>query len=632
MIDKSPRWRKTAIAAAALWVLWGTHAHALSLGRITVQSTLGEALRAEIDVREISAEEATTLKTGIAAPEAFKSSGLQYNPVVADVQVQFQRRADGRTFIRLTSERVITEPFLDLLLEATWASGRLARDFTLLFDPPSLKNTAPAPPTPAQVPDQVNVSRPSAPDTASKPAASSPTVQTAPIAAIAKKSDAPQLQVKAGDTASALALANRPVQISLDQMLVALLRANPNAFVGDNVNRFKAGVLITIPTAADAALSSVPQASQIIAAQSLDFNAYRRKLAASSPKTPVLAADRKTQGTVQAQVEDKRPAAQTPDKLTLSKGSVQAGAEEAQIAKELSAKDNASRAAEINKNISELKQLGLATGDAATAPKSAASLPAEPGLSITASAPGANPNNKPTLLASAGSAPLAASSRSAQGSTLLDTLVKNPLVPLSALGLLLALAGFGVYRARQGKIADAQYSTFLESHCRDGKAFEASKSPAPEAVSAAAQTTSLSESLEFKLPDLDLFEPGKDAASPNLKTTDDGVQASIPSAPLHSAPVSAEILARVPLGPGLNPMDFDLGSLSLELGEPASKGSTPELDALLDPLSTKLALATEFVTLGDERGARALLEEVIAEASGDMKIEAQRALSQLQPS
>jgi pilus assembly protein FimV len=75
-------------------------------------------------------------------------------------------------------------------------------------------------------------------------------------------------------------------------------------------------------------------------------------------------------------------------------------------------------------------------------------------------------------------------------------------------------------------------------------------------------------------------------------------------------------------------LEFDLGTLSLDLNTP----ETPEPEAPVepeDPLVTKLALAEEFVSIGDDDGARALIEEVIAEASGDLKTKAQRALSSL---
>ena len=70
---------RLALAAACLW---GPHAQALGLGRLTVQSALGETLRAEIDVTSLTPEEAASLKLRVAPPEAYRAAGVEYNPVL----------------------------------------------------------------------------------------------------------------------------------------------------------------------------------------------------------------------------------------------------------------------------------------------------------------------------------------------------------------------------------------------------------------------------------------------------------------------------------------------------------------------------------------------------------------------
>jgi len=84
-----------------------------------------------------------------------------------------------------------------------------------------------------------------------------------------------QLTVKAGDTASKIASVNKPSGVSLDQMLVALLRSNPDAFVNDNLNRIRAGAVVTVPNAESASSISAAEASRIVVAQSKDFNECR---------------------------------------------------------------------------------------------------------------------------------------------------------------------------------------------------------------------------------------------------------------------------------------------------------------------------------------------------------------------
>ena len=146
------RWHLSALASAValLGSLASPEVQALGLGRISVQSALGEALKAEIDILEISADEATSLKVGIASAEAFKAAGLEYTAAAVGVQISLQKRPDGRSYLRLSSTRPLTEPFVDLILEANWASGRIVRDYTMLIDPPGprLSGNAAAPASP----------------------------------------------------------------------------------------------------------------------------------------------------------------------------------------------------------------------------------------------------------------------------------------------------------------------------------------------------------------------------------------------------------------------------------------------------------------------------------------------------
>src|SRR5437868_3628166 len=136
-----PPWRVTAAAFAAALVfgIYASDANALALGRISVQSALGEPLNAEIDIPEITAEEVSSLRAVVASPDAFKAAGVEYNSALSDVQITLEKRADGRYFLRLKSHRAVNDPFIDLILESSWSSGRIVRDYTMLFDPPALR-------------------------------------------------------------------------------------------------------------------------------------------------------------------------------------------------------------------------------------------------------------------------------------------------------------------------------------------------------------------------------------------------------------------------------------------------------------------------------------------------------------
>jgi pilus assembly protein FimV len=509
LIAKSHRWQKTAVAAAAiaLFGLTTTGAFALSLGRITVQSSLGEPLRAEIDVPDINAEEAASLQANVAAPAAFAAAGLDYNAAMSGLQVTLMRRPDGRAYIRLTSDRSINEPFVDMILEATWSSGRIVRDYTMLFDPPAMRQ-APFVPTLPQVSGSVPapVAAPRVPATASsnadlprpattaRPAKPATAVSTpAPMTAIDGNSGQ-KVTVKDGDTAGRIASRTKASGVSLDQMLVALMRSNPDAFINGNLDRIRSGAVLNLPSAEQAQSVAPKEASQMVIAQSKDFNDFRRNLASNAPKTDVTRADRKASGAVEAKVEDKKPTTATPDKLTLSKGSVQGKAEDAKIAKERADKEAAARAAEIAKNIADLAKLNAASAPKTTpaapapaatpaasapqpAPTPAVTVATAPAVAPAASAPAA----PPAAPASAASAPakpkpaVAPAPMPEEPPSLLDELLGDPMVPAAGGGLLALLGGFAFYRMRQRKKNAARVdSSFLESRLQPDSFFGAS--------------------------------------------------------------------------------------------------------------------------------------------------------------
>ena len=409
-VEKKPQWRATALAfaTAALLSVSPSDANALALGRITVQSALGEPLRADIEIPEISAEELASLRVVVGSPETFRAAGLEYNPAIAGVVITLQRRPDGRHFLQLTSPRPINDPFIDLILETNWSSGRIVRDYTMLFDPPQLRPSAPLAtqvspvPSPSQataapVPQQPGTAP--APSTAAQ-APRAPAVAGRPAATPRPPSgDGKQVAVQSGDTAGKIAAAHKPASVSLDQMLVAMLRANPDAFIAGNVNRLKAGVVLEIPSAEQVELVPSSDASQTIVAQSRDFNEFRRRLAEGLPTTLAPTSDRQASGRVQAQVQEKKPGAATPDKLTLSKGAVQGKAEADKIARERASRDAATRVAELNKNIADLNKLGTVTAPAAA---SSASAP-KPGVAVPV---GASTAARPASAAAAAAAPV----------------------------------------------------------------------------------------------------------------------------------------------------------------------------------------------------------------------------------
>ena len=537
------------VAAAAL-TLAAHQALALGLGRLTVQSALGESLRAEIDVTSLTPEEASSFRARVAPPDAYRAAGVEYNPVLPGTEVSLQRRSDGRPYLRITSDRVVQEPFLDVILELSWASGRLVREYTLLIDPPSSRQAAAAStgaqasgmaPAPAPSPSRAaaapspSVSAP-APTPARRAAPAVPRQETAAAPAPAPATTgADEYRVRRGDTLYSIANRVQRPGVSLDQMLVALYRANPEAFLGENMNRLKAGVVLQVPAGEQAQAVSPSEARQLIQAQSADFAAYRQRLASAAVAAAGAEPSRQASGQLQAEVQDrKQAAAPSADKLTLSKGGVAAkgGAEES-IAKQREKQEASARVAELSRNLQELQKLSPAASApaAAPAPAPAAAPPAAPvapsvaaasvpGVAVpvaaatapAASAAGAqaaaSEASAPAAAASAVAAAASAPARAAAASkptlpqppvveepSFIDGLLENPLALPLAGGLIVLLAGLGLYRLKAKTKQDSGETSFLESRLQPDTFFGASGGQRIDTKDASGTPSSLSYSL-----------------------------------------------------------------------------------------------------------------------------------------
>jgi pilus assembly protein FimV len=350
-------------------------AHAAGLGKIVVFSALGQPLRAEIEV-SAPPEELSGMKAQLAPPEAFKQAGLDYATTLLGIRFAMDKRASGQSVIKLSSDKPINDPFIDMLLELNWASGRLVREYTFLLDPPELAVKAAAPV--ALATDK--------PAMASKPPASARSTppiddelrgralarsrSPEPVKKTAQQPVEGQVvrEVRRGDTLNRIASETKPEGVSLDQMLVGLLRANQEAFDGGNMNRLRAGRILTVPEKSAIESVSTGEARKIVVAQSSDWNAYRSRLAAVASQSPAKeeAAKQEASGKITAKVEDKSaPSAEPKDQLKVSKTEM-SGAKpitaaktnaEDQIAKEKALSEANLRLAMLEKNVADLQKL-----------------------------------------------------------------------------------------------------------------------------------------------------------------------------------------------------------------------------------------------------------------------------------
>ncbi len=406
-----------SVLASALAML-PLGANAAGLGKITVLSALGQPLRAEVELMA-TREELASVTARFASHDAFKQAGLDFVPALAGVKIAVDKRASGQSFIRLSSDKPVDEPFLDFLLELSWSSGRLVREYTFLLDPPpellapkpapqvALPVAKPAPVVPQPVTAPVvtqPVSAPVAPEQrvieekpapAKKPekqpedakAAKGPVNAAKPAKAAATEGKT-TLEVKHGDTLNKIAAETKPEGVSLDQMLVAIFQSNQDAFVG-NVHRLKAGKILAIPERDAVAAVTPAEARRVISAHTADFNAYRQKLAsaAGSSVAKEEASRQTATGKIAPKVEERAPAAEAKDQIKISRAESGKEAKAAQgriaaLEEDLTAKAKAlkeaqSRQTDLEKNVKDLqKLLDLKNQNLAELQKQAAAKPA----------------------------------------------------------------------------------------------------------------------------------------------------------------------------------------------------------------------------------------------------------------
>ena len=235
--------KKSAVAAALFFVTVSSNVYALGLGALDMHSALNQPLNAVIDLTSASDTDLSKIKVSIASQQAHDRTGLSRAVILTDFKFSIDRDSQGNAFILVTSSDAIREPFLEFLLELEWPRGRLLREYTILVDPPV---TMPARPAVTATP----VSRAPAPVIQHPIRQPAPAAQpvTSPVRTAAAPVATSYGPVRRNDTLWKIAKQLRPGNdISIDQMMHALLRENPHAFMNNNINQLKAGATLSIP-------------------------------------------------------------------------------------------------------------------------------------------------------------------------------------------------------------------------------------------------------------------------------------------------------------------------------------------------------------------------------------------------
>lgn len=493
--------------ASAAVLLLPVLVQAAGLGRLSVQSFLGQPLRAEIELVSVQPGEESSLEARLASGNAFAQAGIEFNPALTGIQFTLDKRA-GRPIIRVSTRQPVNEPFVDLLVELRWATGLFVREYTVLLDPPGYQGPKPQPmaAAPGSAPATAETAAPAAPAPpspaaeASKPAiaAAPATAEAAPAAeqpkaaaaeeakpVAAEEKPAPAAappaspaqgaqtyEVKKGDTLGEIALQYRPQGVTFHQMLIALQRANEDAFINDNINLVRAGRILSIPDAETAAAVDVQDAKRLVIAQNADFADYRARLGmavAAAPAAP-QPAERSAAGPITAKPAEPKPAP-AKDQLKLSRADAKKpGAPAAKAAREddLAARDRAlkeaqSRVAELEKNVGDLqKLLEIRNQQLAQLQQKAAAEPAAPAPQAAPS-PAPTPPEAPKPVAQApqpvAPPPAAAAKPKPRPMappplpepSLIDEFLDNPIALAGLGGVILLLGGYGAWAWQRKK-------------------------------------------------------------------------------------------------------------------------------------------------------------------------------------
>ncbi len=232
--------RKVALLVLATIVAWLPGlVQALGLGDIEVNSYLNQPLNAKIRLLSRPGEDLTDTRVTLASRQSFDRVGIDYQHTLRELRFSVEKDKKG-SYIKVSTHKRVRDPFLNFLVEVNWARGRIQREYTLLIDPPTFTRAAtPATQAPA-VSRQVEQPRPAVAPARTTTRRAEPAVQPSYTG--------DSYTVGRNDTLWAIANKVKPSgEISTEQMMLALQNENPDAFIGQNINRMKAGYTLNIP-------------------------------------------------------------------------------------------------------------------------------------------------------------------------------------------------------------------------------------------------------------------------------------------------------------------------------------------------------------------------------------------------
>ena len=302
--------RKSAVMTALLLATLSAQVFALGLGDIDMRSALNQPMDAVIELTSATAADIDDINVSLASLDDHSRAGLFKAAILADFRFTIEKNAAGMPVVRIRSDSLVREPYLEFMLELDWSRGRLLRQYTVLVDPPVIMPATPAVPvapvTRQAAPAPRPVTRPPVAEPVRQPVAAPTTVDVAP---------APETgdygPIRRSETLWSIAEQIRPDrEISIEQVMLALQRANPHAFEGNNINRLRRGVTLTVPSRDDI-LSMTSRAAR--AESQRQFKEW--KTARARPAAPAAEAAPEAEASAAEQAEVEASAAGAVDEM-----------------------------------------------------------------------------------------------------------------------------------------------------------------------------------------------------------------------------------------------------------------------------------------------------------------------------
>ncbi|MCB1858607.1 MAG: FimV family protein [Gammaproteobacteria bacterium] len=244
--------RKLSLAIALALGVTPFAASALGLGDIESTSALNQQFNGSIKLLSLQDEEIEDIRVSIASTEVFQKAGIERPHFLSGLKFKPVRLPNGAGLIRVTSNDPIREPFLNFVVEVNWPKGRLFREYTVLLDPPVTLGRAAVSVKPATITPRSITTRQVAPP--------GPATTMAPR--VQDGADGEYGPIRRNETLWSIAQQLRPRGATVEQTMMALFRANPHAFIANNINNLRVGEILRVPGREDVT-SMTPQAARV---------------------------------------------------------------------------------------------------------------------------------------------------------------------------------------------------------------------------------------------------------------------------------------------------------------------------------------------------------------------------------